>query len=214
MLTSGALDEFCTAIQEMASQGLSPGSSGNFSLRDDNHVWVSRSGCEAQDCSPTDFVEYDLVSNRYHGSQAPSKELPLHLAMYEKNRGAGCIIHLHSPSAMAVSTLKPWSAISAIPPVTPYFVMKVGRAPLIPYFPPGSAQLGEAVAKLPGSFNAFLMQNHGFTVAFSDVDSTRQAAIEMEATCEIWLKVWNMEPRLLSDDEAKYLAEKSGTFWA
>ena len=92
--------------------------------------------------------------------------------------------------------------------------MKVGRAPLIPYFPPGSAQLGEAVAKLPGSFNAFLMQNHGFTVAFSDVDSTRQAAIEMEATCEIWLKVWNMKPRLLSDDEAKYLAEKSGTFWA
>ena len=78
----------------------------------------------------------------------PSKEAFLHRAMYEERSGAGAIVHLHSTHSAAVSCMDGLDRADCMPPLTAYYVMKIGRLPLIPYYRPGDPALGEAIRGL------------------------------------------------------------------
>jgi ribulose-5-phosphate 4-epimerase/fuculose-1-phosphate aldolase len=143
----------------------------------------------------------------------PTKEAPLHLALYRKSERTSAVVHLHSASAVAASCLPPFSARSALPPITPYFVMRVGQTPLIPYAAPGSAEHADAIDQLDFDFTAALLQNHGSIVAGDTVARAADAAIELEAAAEVLVRLGSSDYTPLSESQAMELAERYDSCW-
>ncbi|THG30120.1 class II aldolase/adducin family protein [Naasia lichenicola] len=197
----------------VAAAGISPGSSGNISIRAGDRVYASGTGAELGRFGSGDVAELTIDGAHLSGPKA-SKEVSLHLAFYRKNPTHTAVVHVHSPQAVAVSCLEPWSAQSAIPPLTPYFVMRVGQTPLIPFRVPGSPELAELVAALEFPFHAALLANHGQITSAVDAGRAVDAAVELEEVCRIVLLTSGHERRLLPEADVTALSERWGTPWS
>lgn len=193
-------------------RGLSPGSSGNISARlEDGWVLTPTNSCLGE-LDPASLSKLDWSGNLLSGSK-PSKEYFLHLAMYQKRPQSGAIVHLHSSFAAAVSCLDELDAASCIPPITPYFVMRVGKLPLIPYFRPGDKALADEIAKHAGSHAAVLLANHGPVVSGDDLDSATYAMEELEETSKLMLLLRSQKIRTLNESQIQQLCETFGAKW-
>lgn len=202
---------------ELTSLGLSPGSSGNASVRVGDVMLISPTGVPMGELDADDLARVSLADGDWGshiGGPKPSKEFPLHLAMYARDPSGACVVHLHSTSSVAASCLEPWSEWSALPPLTPYFVMRVGQSPLIPYAPPGDADQANAVRMMSEPFQGALLQNHGQIAAGSDVETAVARAIEIEETARLRVALGEHPGvRTLSEAEARHLARNYGTPW-
>ncbi|MGW7353700.1 class II aldolase/adducin family protein [Streptomyces sp. NPDC054784] len=210
--TDHARTELAAAGARLAALGLSPGSSGNLSVRQGDRLFVTPTGADLAHLAPGTLSVLDLDGTHLDGPK-PSKEHPLHTAFYRRDRAARAVIHLHSRYAAAASCLPPWSERSAIPPLTPYFVMRVGQTPLLPYAPPGDARQAEDMERLPFPVRAVLLQNHGPVVSGTSLASALEAAIEVEEVSALLLALGERPARLLSTAEATALAARHGSCW-
>ncbi|CAL9601604.1 3-oxo-tetronate 4-phosphate decarboxylase [Nocardiopsis dassonvillei] len=207
-----AAGELCTAGRRAVGLGLSPGASGNISVRADGVTLMSPTGVSLGGLEPDGLSVLD-ADGRHVDGPPPSKEFPLHRAMYRRVPQARAVVHLHSPHATAASCLPPWSPGSALPPVTPYLVMRVGRVPLVPYAAPGSARLAENVSALPGRFAAALLANHGSLVAAADPAAALEGAVELEEASRIVVALHGREYSVLAPEDVRELTERHGTSW-
>ena len=139
----------------------------------------------------------------------PSKEAFLHRSMYEERPGAGAIVHLHSTHSAAVSCMAGLDHDNCIPPLTPYFVMKIGRLPLVPYFRPGDQALGGAIRSLASKHSAVLLSNHGPVVSGSSLEAAIYASEELEETAKLFLLLRNTPTHCLN---AEQIAELKAVF--
>jgi 3-dehydro-4-phosphotetronate decarboxylase len=193
-------------------RGLSPGSSGNISARlDDGWLLTPTNSCLGE-LDPAGLSKLDWNGNLISGAK-PSKEYFLHLAMYQKRRQSGAIVHLHSSYASAISCLEGLNPASCIPPITPYFVMRVGALPLIPYFRPGDKALAIAIAQQADTHAAVLLANHGPVVSGHDLDSAMYAIEELEETSKLMLLLLGQKIRTLDDSQIHELRETFGAQW-
>jgi 3-dehydro-4-phosphotetronate decarboxylase len=193
-------------------RGLSPGSSGNVSVRlEDGWLLTPTNSCLGE-LDPAGLSKLDWNGNLISGDK-PSKEYFLHLAMYQKRRQSGAIVHLHSSHAAAISCLDGLNAASCIPPITPYFVMRVGKLPLIPYFRPGDKALALEIAKHADKHAAVLLANHGPVVSGNDLDSAMYAIEELEETSKLMLLLHGQKIRTLDDSQIQELRETFGAQW-
>src|SRR4029077_3833360 len=128
----------------------------------------------------------------------PTKESFLHRVMYEERHDTGAVVHLHSTHSVAVSCLAEIDPDNVLPPITAYYVMRVGRLPLVPYFRPGDLALAEAVRGFAGRHHAVLLANHGPVVAGSDLDAAVNAIEELEETAKLYLLLRGAQTRLLT----------------
>lgn len=206
------IEDLIAAGRALVDAGLSPGSTGNISARDGDRILVSGTGTSLGALSPSDFAIAAPDGTVLGGAKA-SKETPLHLGLYRRNAAHRAVVHVHSPQATAFSCTKPWSDASAIPPLTPYFVMRVGSTPLLPYRMPGSPQLGDDVYEAPGDFRAALLANHGSVVAGTDLADAVDRAVEVEEACRIALLTAGAARRELSAEQATALSERWGSPW-
>jgi ribulose-5-phosphate 4-epimerase/fuculose-1-phosphate aldolase len=133
--------------------------------------------------------------------------------MYRRSEDTGAIVHLHSTNAVGVSCLEPWSTMSAIPPITPYFVMRVGQTPLIPYAAPGDSSQAGIIENLDFPFGAVLLQNHGSITSGATMATAVEAAIELEEACKLVLLLGEKPARYLSSQEALTLASTYASSW-
>jgi 3-dehydro-4-phosphotetronate decarboxylase len=209
---SDAAEQLVATGHRLAALGISPGSSGNLSALAGDRVLVTRSGADLGLLCTDDLAVVTLDGEHLDGPR-PSKELPVHLAMYARNPGHTAVVHLHSPHAVAAACLPPWSEVSAVPPLTPYFVMRVGQVPLLPYRAPGDPALGALVTAEPRPFRAALMANHGQVTSGPDLDEAAAAAVELEETCKITLLTHGRSPAVLDDTAIRELTCKHGTTW-
>jgi ribulose-5-phosphate 4-epimerase/fuculose-1-phosphate aldolase len=193
--------------------GLSRGSAGNISMREGDSVVMSPTGAALGDLDP-ESLSVLTVDGAHVGGPKPSKEYPLHRALYRRDPDVRAVVHLHSRSAAALSCVPPWSERSALPPITPYFIMRVGQTPLIPYAPPGDPEQAQDIERLGFAFRAVLLQNHGPVTAGTSMASAIDAAIELEEACAIMLTLGEREPIPLPPDAATDLAQRYGTPWA
>ncbi|MEO1317883.1 MAG: class II aldolase/adducin family protein, partial [Pseudomonadota bacterium] len=138
----------------------------------------------------------------------PSKEASLHLSMYEAQPEMRSIVHLHSPYAVAVSCLADLDPEDALPPITPYYVMRIGRLPLVPYYPPGDDMLANAVRSAARNANAVLLANHGPVVAAKTLPGAVYAAEELEETAKLYLMLRGAPTRLLTPDQVAVLRDR------
>jgi 3-dehydro-4-phosphotetronate decarboxylase len=198
--------------QSLYRRGLSPGSSGNISVRlDDGWLLTPTNSCLGE-LDPAAISKLDWNGNLISGDK-PSKEYFLHLAMYQKRRQSGAIVHLHSSHAAAISCLDGLNPESCIPPITPYFVMRVGKLPLIPYFRPGDKTLAMEIAKHADKHAAVLLANHGPVVSGNDLDSAMYAIEELEETSKLMLLLHGQKIRTLDDSQIQELRETFGAQW-
>ena len=159
-IVATAAHELVEAGRRVTELGLSAGSSGNLSVRVGDRVLMSPTGAALDALAPDALSELRLDGGVIGGPPA-SKEFPFHTAFYRRDAATRAVVHLHSPHATAVSLLAPWHERSAVRPLTPYFVMRVGQTPLVPYAPPGDARQADLIEALPFRFRAVLLQNHG-----------------------------------------------------
>lgn len=196
----------------LAQMGLSPGTSGNVSARVGDSVVMSPTGSSLAQLDLETLSVLSMDGDVLGGAKA-SKEFPFHRAMYRRDANVSAVVHLHSPHAAAMSCLQPWSERSAVPPLTPYFVMRVGQTPLIPYASPGSADQADIIENLAFPFTSLLLQNHGLVCSAASMDAAIDAAVELEEVSRLLLLIGGKEPQLLPTGEAERLAERYGTSW-
>ena len=147
---------------------------------------------------------------RLLAGDAPTKEASLHLAMYAARPGDRALVHLHSTHSVAVSILDGVDAEDAMPPLTAYYAMRVGRLPLAPYFPPGDPALAGAVGALAAKHHAILLANHGPVVSGTSLAAAGDAIEELEATAKLWLLVRHERVRALTREQVDELRRRFG----
>jgi ribulose-5-phosphate 4-epimerase/fuculose-1-phosphate aldolase len=207
-----SVDDLVAAGRRLAGLGLSPGSSGNISVRVGDTIVMSPTGSDLAALDAARLSVLDFEGNLLSGPKA-SKEYPFHRAMYRRSEDTGAIVHLHSTNAVGVSCLEPWSMMSAIPPITPYFVMRVGQTPLIPYAAPGDSSQAGVIENLDFPFGAVLLQNHGSITSGATMAAAVEAAIELEEACKLVLLLGERSARYLSGQEALTLASTYASPW-
>ena len=205
-------DQIVETGRSLYTRGLSPGSSGNISVRlDDGWLLTPTNSCLGN-LDPRTLSKVDWSGNHLSGDK-PSKEYFLHLAVYTNRPSAHAIVHLHSTCSAAVSCLDGLDSESCIPPITPYFVMRVGRLPLIPYFRPGDKSLAQEISKLAPGHAAVLLANHGPVVSGKDLENAMYAIEELEETAKLMLLLNGQRIRTLNDVQLQELRETFGAEW-
>jgi ribulose-5-phosphate 4-epimerase/fuculose-1-phosphate aldolase len=184
--------------------GLSHGSTGNISARLDDGWLLTPTNSRLGRLDPARIAKLD-DDGRHVAGDKPSKEAFLHQSVYEMRPGAGAIVHLHSTHSVAISCLGDIDPEDVLPPLTAYYVMRIGRLPLIPYFPPGDRRLADAVREVAARHPAVLLANHGPVVAGKSLDAAAGAIEELEATAKLFLLLRGQPARPLSHEQVEEL---------
>jgi ribulose-5-phosphate 4-epimerase/fuculose-1-phosphate aldolase len=200
-------EEICILGKSMFDRGLTPGSSGNISARvDEGWLMTPTNSCLGR-LDPATISKVDAKGNLISGGK-PTKESFLHLSVYEQRPSAGAIVHLHSTHSVAVSCLADIDPKQPIPPITAYYVMKIGNLVLLPYYPPGDMTLANAVREVAGKHHAILLANHGPVVAGRDLESAVYATEELEETAKLYLMLRGNKLKILSAEQVTELHRK------
>lgn len=197
-------EEMCRLGASLFERGLTFGSAGNISVRLDDGWLMTPTNVSLGRLDPARLAKLDSAGTLVSGDP-PTKETFLHRAMYEERPQAGAVVHLHSTYSVAVSVLADVDAANVLPPITAYYVMRVGRLPLVPYHPPGDITLAEAVRRLAGKHHAVLLANHGPVVAGSSLDAAANAIEELEETAKLFLILRGSKLRLLTEAQVAAL---------
>ena len=188
-----------TLAGSLYARGFSVGSAGNISVRleEGGYLITPTNSClgrlEAARISRLD------AGFRHVGGDPPSKEVFMHRAFYTARAEAGAVVHLHSTMATAVACLPDVDTDNPIPPLTPYFVMRVGRRmPVVPYYRPGDPAMEPAIAAAAADARAVLLANHGPVVSGRTLTDAVYAAEELEEAAKLALLLRGASPRLLT----------------
>lgn len=193
--------------KSLFDRGLTMGSSGNISVRlDDGWLLTPTNSCLGR-LDPAAIAKLDDEGNHLSGDP-PSKESFLHRVVYEQRAGAGAVVHLHSTHSVAVSCLPDVDARDVLPPLTAYYVIRVGVLPLVPYYPPGDEALAEAVRGLVAKHSAVLLANHGPVVAGKTLEAALYATEELEETAKLYLLLHGRKPRCLTPEQVTQLRDR------
>jgi ribulose-5-phosphate 4-epimerase/fuculose-1-phosphate aldolase len=183
--------------QSLYDRGLTPGSSGNLSVRLPDGMLITPTNSCLGRLDPDSISRLDSNGNLLSG-MPPSKEMFLHMAYYRSRPNETAVVHLHSTWSVAVSCLADIDPEDVLPAITAYYVMRVGRLPLIPYFAPGDRDLAAAVAEASRAAKGVLLANHGPVIGGSDLDSAVYAAEELEETAKLHLILRSLPTRFLT----------------
>jgi ribulose-5-phosphate 4-epimerase/fuculose-1-phosphate aldolase len=197
-------EEICAIGASIFARGLTAGSSGNISVRADEGWLMTPTGSSLGRLDPARLSKLDRDGGLVTGDP-PTKESFLHRVMYEERPATGAVVHLHSAHSVAVSCLAEIDPEDVLPPITAYYVMRVGRLPLVPYFRPGDLELAAAVRGFAGKHHAVLLANHGPVVAGSGLDEAVNAIEELEETAKLYLLLRGANTRYLTSAQIRGL---------
>jgi 3-dehydro-4-phosphotetronate decarboxylase len=206
-MLAGNVDERETRVllsalaASLFARGFSVGSAGNISVRLPDGYLMTPTNSSLGRLDPERLSKLDL-DFRHLGGDKPSKEVFMHRAFYQAREDAGAVVHLHSTQATAVSCLPDVDQSNPIPPLTPYFVMRVGRCmPIIPYYRPGDPAMEPAISEAAKNARAVLLANHGPVVAGRTLTDAVYAAEELEEAAKLFLMLRLQSPRLLTSGQ-------------
>lgn len=203
-------EEICRYGRSLFERGLTPGSSGNISLRLPDGGWlVTPTNASLGFLDPARIARLDDAGRLVSGDK-PTKEIPLHSALYESRSKAKAIVHLHSTHAVAVSMLPEIDPRQVLPPLTPYYLMRTGGTALVPYYRPGDPAVADAIRGLAGKYSSVLLANHGPVVAGDSLEGAVFATEELEETAKLYLLLRNLNPRQLSPGQVADLVRHFG----
>jgi ribulose-5-phosphate 4-epimerase/fuculose-1-phosphate aldolase len=197
-------DEICTLGKSIYERGLTHGSTGNISARCADGWLLTPTGSNLGKLDPARLSKLDWSGTPLSGDP-PSKEHFLHLAMYQQRERNQAVVHLHSTNSVAVSVLDAVNPDDVLPPLTAYYVMRIGRLPLVPYYAPGDMALADAVRRFAATHHAVLLANHGPVVAGASLSAAADAVEELEATARLFLALLGQRVRTLTAAQVEEL---------
>ena len=187
MRETAAREAVCRFARSLFERGLTHGASGNITVRlDDGGMLATPTNVSLGWLDPAALSRFDADGRLLEGPP-PTKEMPLHRALYDTRVGAGAVVHLHSTHSVAVSMLEEVDPADVLPPLTAYYLMRVGRTALVPYHRPGDPAVDAAIRGLAGRYSAVLLANHGPVVAGASLEAAMWATEELEETSRLYL---------------------------
>lgn len=186
------------------SRGLTFGRTGNLGARLGEHLLVTPTGASLGALDADQLSIVSLEGAHIDGPR-PSKEAFLHAALLRARPDANAVVHLHSTHAVAVSCLADIDPTDVMPPLTAYYVMRVGRLPLLPYHAPGDKRLEPLAEEMARRHHALLLANHGPIVAGADLAGAADAAEELEETARLFLLLQGHRTRPLTSAQSDEL---------
>jgi ribulose-5-phosphate 4-epimerase/fuculose-1-phosphate aldolase len=192
------------------ARGYSVGSAGNISVRVEDGYLITPT---SSSLGRLDAGRLSKLDRTFHhiGGDKPSKEVFMHRAFYQARPSAMAVVHLHSTMATAVACLPDVNEANPIPPLTPYFVMRVGRSmPIVPYYRPGDAAMEPAIKTAARDARAVLLANHGPVVSGRSLSDAVYAAEELEEAAKLFLLLRGTSPRLLTSAQVDDLLQTFG----
>jgi len=177
-------EQICALGAKLAARGLCPGTSGNISARIADGWLMTPTNSSLGELEPGQLSKIDL-SGKHVAGDPPTKEALLHRSVYDVRPKDGAIVHLHCTHAVAISCLDPschHNAETTLPPITPYFVMRVGKLPLV---------------------RAVLLANHGVVAVGASLQAAVILAMEVENLAGQYLDLLaaGLKPVLLNKRE-------------
>lgn len=193
--------------KSLFDRGLTFGNSGNISVRlPDGFLITPTNSCMGR-IDPDQIAKVSNTGSLLSGAK-PSKELFLHQAVYAERPMEQAIVHLHSTHSVAVSCLANVDPANVLPAITAYYVMRVGKLPMAPYFPPGDTKLAESVRELAKHAHAILLANHGPVVAGNTLEKAVYATEELEETARLFLLLQGQATRFLTAEQCEDLRRR------
>jgi ribulose-5-phosphate 4-epimerase/fuculose-1-phosphate aldolase len=203
-------ERICLHGKSLFKRGLTFGSTGNISVALPGGGWLmTPTNASLGRLDPARLSKID-ADGRHIAGDKPTKEAFLHRVMYQRRPTCEAVVHLHSTHSVAVSCLCGLDTADCLPPITAYYVMRVGRLPLIPYHPPGDESLALAVDRLAGDHHALLLANHGPVVAGSSLEAAIDATEELEETAKLFLLLRGSDIQPLTSEQVADLRERFG----
>jgi ribulose-5-phosphate 4-epimerase/fuculose-1-phosphate aldolase len=192
-------------------RGLVHAEGGNTSIRVGDEVWVTRTGSVLGRLAEDDLTKMTMAGEVVAGDK-PSKEWPMHVAIYKARPEDKAIIHIHPTYSIAFSTLLTEPSLDAVPAYSSALYRRAGRVPMIDYYPVGSKELHEAITALAPYFYAILMRQHGVTVAAASLSKAFGIIEEIEQCCHIAL-LTNGQGIPITEEEKKAIDKLQGRTW-
>src|SRR3984957_7158601 len=202
----------CELAASLFARGFSVGSAGNISVPLAAGYLMTPTNSSLGRLEPSRLSKLDPEFRHIDGDK-PSKEVFMHRAFYQAREDASAVVHLHSTQATAVSCLPDVDQTNPIPPLTPYFVMRVGRRmPIVPYYRPGDAAMERGIHTAARDARAVLLANHGPVVCGKTLTDAVYAAEELEEAAKLFLIVrgQHQSPRLLDAVQVEDLLRTFG----
>lgn len=221
-----AREEICRIGRELFSRGYAHATAGNISVKLEQGFLITPTDACLGNLVPERLALLNDQGEQLSGDRA-SKTIVLHRRIYEASAAtsapAGCVIHTHSTHLVACSLQVDSGAMAApeagelLPPITPYFVMKVGRVPHIPYHRPGAAAAADDVvdainryARAGRDIRAVMLARLGPNVWHTTPAAAMATLEELEETAKLWLMT---RPSPLSEGQIAELRQQFGAIW-
>ncbi len=192
-MSTALRDEICRVGASLYARGYVHATAGNISVRTENGYLITPTDACLGQLDAAGLAEVDANGVQQSGDPA-SKTLALHRRIYAADPQARCVIHTHSTHLVALALGGVWSPDDIVPPITPYFVMKVGHVPLIAYHRPGDPAAGDQVARvieaMRGSgtpIRAVMLDRLGPNVWHHSPAQASAVLEELEETARLWL---------------------------
>ena len=219
MITENAArEEICRVGASLYARGYVHASAGNISVRLPDGWLITPTDACLGTLDPARLARIDAHGLQTAGDRA-SKTLALHRRIYEAAPEARCVIHTHATHLVALTLAGVWSADDIVPPITPYFVMKVGHVPLIPYHRPGDPAVAEIVAaRIEGlaargtPIRAVMLDRLGPNVWHRTPAEASAVLEELEETARLWLLA-SPRPAPLNETQIESLRQAFGVSW-
>ncbi len=210
--------EVCRVGRSLFERGYVHATAGNISVRlSDGYLITPTDACLGF-LEPEKLAKVNSDGVQESGDRA-SKTLALHRRIYAADETASCIIHSHSTHLVALTLVGVWSPEDIVPPITPYYVMKVGHVPLIPYCRPGDPAVGDIVThtiermRTSGTaIRALMLDRLGPNVWHGSLAAAMATLEELEETARLWLNA-TPKPAPLSAAQIDELRVNFGAVW-
>ncbi len=208
--------EICRVGASLYARGYVHASAGNISVRTDSGFLITPTDACLGTLDAARLADVNAQGEQVGGDRA-SKTLALHRAIYAADPDARCIIHTHATHLVALTLAGVWSRDDIVPPITPYFVMKVGHVPLIPYHRPGDPAVADAVTQRIAlgrerqtPIRAAMLERLGPVVWHRAPAEASAVLEELEETARLWLMT---KPAPLTDAQIDELCANFGAHW-
>ena len=215
---SSLRESICRVGRSLYQRGYVHATAGNISVRSGAGFIITPTDACLGDLRPERLAAVDATGTQLNGEPA-SKTLALHRSIYASAPEAACVIHTHSHHLVALTLQGVWQPDDILPPLTPYYVMKVGHVPLVPYHRPGDPRVGELVADLIRQYaslgtpiRAVMLDRLGPNVWHRSVEQASAVLEELEETARLWLAC-GREAAALTDPQIEQLRANFGASW-
>ena len=218
-----AREEICRVGRSLFERGYVHATAGNISLRlGDGGCLITPTDACLGFLDPARLARLDAQGQQVSGDRA-SKTVVLHRSLVEAacrfDPATACVIHTHSTHCVAL-TLDPAVGEELLPALTPYFVMKVGHVPVIPYHRPGAPEAAEAAAQAVLRYGeagtplrAVMLSRLGPNVWHESPAAAMAVLEELEETARLCLLTAGRAPVPLDESRIEELRRSFGARW-